>query len=108
MGAGVSAVPRPPSSHPSRVTRDSVAVPDHVRIHTELKQQLAMPNDVCSLSLYWVKEGKAALNLAKVFFPSHEKVFIIRGKLSQTHTTVYSFRKERLSESGNSVLPGLH
>lgn len=71
-------------------------------------QRLAMPNDVCSLSLYWVKEGKADLNFAEVFFLSHEKVFIIQGKLSQICTTVYSFRKERLNESGNSVLPGLH
>lgn len=72
-------------------------------------QQLSMPNDVCSLKVISpFKEGKAALNLGKVFFLSHEKVFNIQGKLSQIHTTVYSFRKERLNESGISVFPGLH
>lgn len=88
-----------------------MSVPRQARIGVDLMQQLSTSNDVCNLktvSLYWVKEGKAALNLGKLFFLSHEKVFKIQGKLSQIHTTVYSFREERLNESGYTVLPGLH
>lgn len=87
-----------------------MSVTAQLRLWVELIKHLCLTNAVCSLktsSLYWVSEGKAALNLGKVLFLSHEKAFKIQSKLSQIDTVVYSFGKERLNESGNSVLPAL-